>query len=164
MQPISRTIIAIVAVAALGAGTALAQYPPPGGNITTSTAGNQLTVTVSTQSGAPSPNVVCVASVGSQPGTGASVSPTNFTTNAQGRAVLNVTPGSGTGQVRIDIACGTLSASAVLPVGAQPAPPSTGSGGEDSSSSGLPLALFGGALALAAVAGLAGYRRLSRAR
>ncbi|MBI5947797.1 MAG: hypothetical protein HY875_06650 [Chloroflexi bacterium] len=138
----TRSILAgFAAVLALGAGVAVAQYPAPGGNITTTVAtGNpatgsttEVTVTVADSAGVAAAGVACTATVGSQPGSGASVFPAAFTTDAAGLGALTVTTGDSPGQVRIDITCGQISATASIPVGGLtpgfvPAPPNTGTG------------------------------------
>jgi len=168
-----RSVVAVcAAVVALGAGAAVAQYPAPGGNVTTTVGtGNPstgsstaVTVTVADSAGVFAPGVECTARVGSQPGSGASVRPTAFTTDAAGAGLLTVTTGDSPGQVRIDITCGQISATASIPVGGLapgfvPAPPNTGTG-TASGDSGVPVAAVAAlTLVLVVGAGSVGFRR-----
>ncbi len=150
-----RSIVAgCAAVVALGVGVAAAQYPAPGGNITTTVAtGNPstgsstaVTVAVADSAGVIAAGVDCTAKVASQPGSGASVYPAAFTTDAAGAGLLTVTTGDSPGQVKIDITCGQISATASIPVGGLapgfvPGPPNTGTG-TAGSDSGAPFSLM----------------------
>ena len=169
----TRSILAVcAAVVALAAGSAVAQYPAPGGNITTTVAtGNPptgsttaLTITVADSAGVAAAGVACTARVGSQPGSGASVFPAAFTTDAAGAGTLAVTTGDTPGQVRIDITCGQISATASIPVGGLapgfvPGPPNTGTG-TAGGGGGVPLAVLASvAVVLMVGAGSAAVRR-----
>ncbi len=163
--------VSLVGMVALGLTAALAQYPSPNGNVTgTPTNPNpgtgatvQLTITATTVSGAIDPNAACTAAIASQPGTGASVAPTSFTTGSDGRAVLTVQTGSASGQLKINVVCGSRTAGIVLAVGAPPSAPNTGTGRASDVQSGrswqmavIPL------LALGVMLGTFGLRRSAR--
>lgn len=171
-------VMTAVAASALGGGAALAQYPGPTGNVALSScsapgAGGSLgtlqpnsstcvNTAVLSSGGQPVANAACTASVSG--GSGASVSPSTFTTNAQGTAQLTVTIGNSTDDVRLSVACGQATSTAVLDVagtapGPLPRPPATGQGtGDGTGTAWLPIGA--GALGLLATAGAAfGYRR-----
>lgn len=129
--------ISATAALALGAGQALAQYPPPAGNIVTTVSNpnpaiggeSAFTVTVQSEAGVPAANVNCTASIASQPGSDATVVPSTFTTDSLGKADLTLKTGSTPGQVTVAMKCGELSATTVVSVGSgAPLPPDTGLG------------------------------------
>lgn len=167
----------MAAVLALGFAQALAQYPPPAGNILAQPANpnplvntqTQVFLTVQSQAGVPASNVGCIAAIGSQPGSGASVSPSQFVTDSAGKATLVVQTGDTAGQLHIGIDCGGLSANAVLLVGATagggPLPPNTGEGAQAASDSGIASVLVIGLVAVVAGgAGIGIARRKARTR
>lgn len=128
-------VLAATAAFALGAGQVLAQYPPPGGGITVAVAPNPslngqtpFTVRVADHQGVAAANVECTAGIASQPGSGAEVFPSSFTTAADGSAALTLKSGDTAGEVKVVVNCGQLTATAAVPVGAAPAPSNPGSG------------------------------------
>lgn len=170
-------VLALFAVVGLGAGIALAQYPPPAGSGITVTpqnpnppVGSNVQVTVVVREGTGSQ----IVSGGSQGqvlaalptaytatvsgGSGATVSPASGTTDAQGRATLTVFTGTvaATLTVKVTTPAG-LTGQATLFVGTAPAPPATGNAGftEGSSFPTLPVAALG-AVAVLAIGGGAG--------
>ncbi len=172
MRGLSVALVGLVCLAALGSGSALAQYPPPNGNCTVTPsdpnpgtgATIQLTVTATKGSGETDPGAAGKAVLVSQPGTGASVAPGTFTTGPDGRAVLTVQTGSAPGQLSVNVDCGVDRVAGVrIPVGVPPTPPSTGTG--TSSSSSLPLApvwLLGSVLLLGGIGARLAVRRARR--
>jgi hypothetical protein len=165
-------LVAMAALLALGVGQVLAQYPPPAGNILAQPANpnpmvnseTQVTVSVQSQAGVPASNVGCIASIASQPGKAAAVSPSFFNTDSAGKATLSVFTGDTPGQVRIGIDCGGLSTNAVLAVRAEtsaPLPPDTGQGVQAAGggTSSLPIA-FCGLVFAAGAAGVLVRQRL----
>jgi len=136
MRTLRVALLCLSGLVALSVGVALAQYPTPEGNVTATPsdpnpgveATIQLTVTATTATGGGAAGASCTAAISSQPGTGASVSPTTFVTGSNGQAVLTVQTGSASGQLRLSIVCGARTAAITLPVGAPPAPPATGTG------------------------------------
>ncbi len=154
------------------AGTAHAQYPPPGSSLTvtagqtTATAGQTVPITavLRDNDGDVLANQACVARVARQPGTGASVSPTDVTTDGNGAARTTLNVGSTPGTIEVEVVCGTITGrvSVILSAAAQPPQspielPSTGSG-PDSQSGGLTAVLLITAGAIA----LLGARRYAR--
>ncbi len=135
MRTLRVALLCLSGLVALSVGVALAQYPRlrerhsdtvdpnPGVEATI-----QLTVTATPARGGAAAGASCTAAISSQPGTGASVSPTSFVTGSNGQAVLTVQTGSASGQLRLSIVCGARTAAITLPVGAPPAPPATGTG------------------------------------
>ena len=90
------------------------------------------------------------ASLLSQPGQGAKVTPLDVTTDENGQAKLVLATGDTAGVIKIQSVCGELSANVTIPVGQAPGPPNTGTGFD----SGLPLgaaALAMGGFAVAAL-------------
>ena len=174
-----RTIaVTAAALIALGASQALAQYPPPLGSIVTHPSNpnpglntdTSVTVTVNSDAGVPAGSVACGATMASQPGTDATVSPANFITDPSGQATLILGSGSTPGQVTIAVTCGQLSATAVVTVGAAspgdaPKPPDTGAGvaiGQSDDSSALLWALATAVAVTGGAAFIATKRRPSR--
>jgi hypothetical protein len=173
-----RTIaVTAAALVALGASQALAQYPPPLGSISASPSNpnpglnsdTSVTVTVNSDAGVPAGSAACGATIASQPGTDATLSPSNFVTDAAGQATLILHTGSAPGQVTIAVTCGQLSANTVVNVGASPddvpRPPDTGAGaatGQSGGSSPLPWALAAAVGITGGAAFLATTRRRSR--
>lgn len=164
-------LLCLTGIVALGAGVALGQYPQPGGNVTATPSNPnpavgatvQLTVTATTATGAVDPNVSCTAAISSQPGTGASVSPTTFTTGSNGQAVLTIQTGSASGQLGLSVVCGARTTAITLPVGAPPAAPATGMGTEPRSLQGWDSGMRTMALAgLAMVLTLVGVWKFAR--
>ncbi len=147
----------LIAAAALlasawGATAALAQYPPPTGNVTVTTSSATaplggtvtLTLTVKDVNGAPVANRACTLSIASQPGTGASVTPASATTNASGVVSANLSVGTTAGVVSVSANCGgVLGVASVNVGGVQTAPssgvglPATGTGINSSGTSGI---------------------------
>jgi hypothetical protein len=205
-----RMIVAVVVsaiVAMMAVAPAAAQYPPPTGSVAVAvsdqTPGVGETVTVdvvvsATQAAVPgggghdilasvakpaaltqAPPYACTSSVAG--GSGATVTPTSFNTDAQGKATLSVFTGTQPGQLTVSVKCGELSSQVILTVGgggATGTPPSSGGGqtpvpgapntglGGGSTGSSSPIAWIvigvgAGMLALASVTYLAARRRLS---
>ena len=160
-------LVSLVALMAFGASAAFAQYPNPNGNVT-GTPSNpnpgtgttvQLTITATTASGAVDANAACTSAIASQPGTGASVAPASFTTGSDGRAVLTVQSGSASGQLKINVVCGSRAAGVVLAVGAPPTAPNTGTAGQESQSERGWLFIAIPLLAVVAALGVLGLRK-----
>lgn len=163
------------ALAALGLTAATAQYPAPQGSCSVS-AGSatapanttiSFTVTVLTGDGAPAAGVQGVASIISQPGSGATIVNPNYTTGADGKAVIQVQSGDTAGQITLGVTCGTLSASSIVSVVAgvtapTPKPPVTGDGASAGGSD-APMA-WGLAGALAVIVAGAGAGAITFAR
>lgn len=147
--------VAVVAAAATTS-IALAQYPPPGGNVTvtqrTPAPNVVLDVVPRDTAGRPIPNQECAATVPA--GSGATLpNGGTFRTGADGVGTVAVDVSKSTGPVQVSIKCGTLDGSAVvLPAGAVK-PPATGSAGTDEGSSPAPLYAAGLGLALVVAAG-----------
>lgn len=160
---------------ALGLGQAVAQYPPPIGNIVAQPANptpglNQtspLQVTVQSEAGVPAANVACSANVAAQPGSDASVLPASFTTDESGKATLSVTTGSMAGEVKVAVDCGALSVLAVLQVqggtadSGVPGPPNTGTG-PAATDGPAPAAIWLAAAAVVALGGGVAARKIIR--
>lgn len=165
----------VAALAALGLTAATAQYPAPQGSCSVS-AGSatapanttvSFTVTVLTGDGAPAAGVEGVASIISQPGSGATVVNPNYTTGTDGKAIIQVQTGDTAGQITLGVTCGTLNASSIVSVvaGVQaptPKPPVTGDGSA-SGDSNATLA-WGAAGALAVLLTGAGALTVARRR
>jgi hypothetical protein len=121
-----------------GATTALGQaYPPPSGNCfiilsdpNPPTDSDVLfKIVISDVNGDPVPGVEGTAEIVSQPGSSAFISPTNFTTDTSGAAMLTLHTGDAPGPITILAKCGAvLSTQVTLPVGTPPGPPATGQG------------------------------------
>jgi hypothetical protein len=135
-----------LALAALPAAAAFAQYPEPLGVCTVtpnqaSVSPNSVatfTVQTRTAAGAPAGGVSGTAAVGS--GSGTVLTPT-FTTNSAGQATIQVQTGSNPGNLTLNVTCGALQTTGVVSVSApsvQPKPPDTGLG--TASSDSLPIA------------------------
>ena len=166
--------VAVLAATVHAAGVS-AQYPPPTGNcvITTSaTAGAPgstvtVTVTVRDSNGNPAANVPVPLNVTKQPGTGASVTPANATTDASGVATGTLTLGSTGGLVEVTASPSGVSCKASVTAGTAAVAagvnlPSTGDGATASSTA-LPHLLAALLLAGAgAVVVGAGLRRSAR--
>ncbi|HLB22472.1 MAG TPA: hypothetical protein VJP07_00100 [Dehalococcoidia bacterium] len=159
-------IITTMILIASNASTAHAQYPPPDASLTvtasqtTATAGQQVTVSAVLRDadGDVLANQPCVARVASQPGTGASVSPTDITTDGNGVARTTLNVGTTPGTIQVEVVCGTIVGRVGVILGAAAQPPlspielpGTGSG-PDTPSAGLSalLLLTAGAIALLA--------------
>lgn len=177
-------IVAIFAAAslALGATAALAQYPPPAGNIAVvptdpdPPVGGEtpFTIKLLSQAGVNESGTVCSARVASQPGAGAFVVPESFVTAVDGSANLTLHSGSAAGEVKVEVKCGEHTALATFAVGSTnesapagapqlpPLPPATGESTSRDSSS-LPLAALFTIVGAAGLASVFGVRRL-RAR
>jgi hypothetical protein len=163
-------VIAMLALAAMPAAVAFAQYPEPLGVCTVtpnqaSVAPNSVatfTVTTRTASGAPLAGQSGTVSVAS--GNATVLTPT-FTTGAGGTAQVSVQTGANPGNVTLNVTCGALQATGVVSVStpaAQPKPPDTGLGTMESSNSTMPLLLMIAGIALAGAAGTAGATVLVR--
>lgn len=176
-------IVAIFAVAslALGATSALAQYPPPAGNIAVvPTTPNPpvggetpFSIKLLSQAGVNESGTVCSARVASQPGAGAFVVPESFVTAADGSASLTLHSGSAAGEVKVEVKCGEHTALATFAVGSKnesapvpgaapqvpPLPPATGESTSRDGSS-MPLAALFTAVGAAGLASVFGARRL----
>lgn len=166
---------AAASLLALGFAQAMAQYPPPIGNIAAQPTNpnpkvNQdapLVVTVQSESGVAAASVACTASMASQPGNDARVSPASFTTDSAGTANLTVHTGSTAGQVKVSVNCGALSTLAVMEVqgalaqGDAPRPPNTGTGGTATTGPSNDTApwILGALVAMAAATGFAARRK-----
>jgi hypothetical protein len=171
VRTIRMLLVSIGILGGLAFESVAAQYP---GNATT------VGVTASTTSPAPGSVVSvrvlprradgatiagqqCTASIAAQPGTSASVTPSSFTTAADGSAVLSLSAGDQAGEVRLAVACGNATTAAIFFVGGQapPAPPATGVGLESGSrgTSWEFLALAAGLMVAAAGAGGWAWRR-----
>jgi hypothetical protein len=165
--------VAILAATAPARG-ARAQYPPPTGNcviVTSASAvasGGSVTVTVTVRDGNGNPvaNIPVPVNITRQPGTDASITLVNSTTDANGQVTGTLYVGTTGGQVEVTASPAGLSCKATVTVGTiTTAPgvllPSTGAG----IGSGRALSAIGVSLSLAAagafVAGI-GLRRRSR--
>jgi hypothetical protein len=151
---LAATIPAALAVAAIS--TASAQYPPPTGNcVVTASAtatetgdGVTITVTVRDIEGNPVAGELVSLGVESQPGSGASITPTSATTGADGtvHATLNVGTDPGTVVVVAlaeDVACRATVGVAGGEVAGEITLPNTGSGLADGTNlGGLIIALI----------------------
>ena len=97
-------------------------------------------------------------------GSGATVNPTNFTTDDEGRASLSLFTGTQPGLLTVSVQCGSLSSQVVIPVGGAatpPAPPATGFGPGPSEGSSIPGFAW---LLIPAAIGVAGVTWASYAR
>ena len=111
-----------VALLALGLSAAAGQYPPVAGNVTLSLSNPSVstgstviaTVRIVDSQGHAVGGASCTASVSG--GTGASVSPSSFTSNADGSFPLSVSTGSSAGSVSLSVSCGGSGASASISV------------------------------------------------
>lgn len=171
VRAILASVLLISGVGVLGASTAQAQlYPEPEGvcvltpvepnpSIRSET---EILLVLSDLNGNPIAGVASSATLLSQPGQGAKVTPLNITTDANGRATLVLATGDTAGVVKIQTVCGELSANVSIPIGQPPGPPNTGTGFDSGLASGTGIIAMGSlaaaALGLAAVA----KRRASR--
>ena len=129
------TVLLAATVLALPVSAALAQYPPAGGNVTVTTsdpnpdtgATVNIPVAVLDATSGPVADAACTATVSSQPGSDASVSPPSFTTDSEGKATLSLSTGSSNGAVTVEVSCGDLDATVTVPIGSI-SPPDTGAG------------------------------------
>lgn len=136
-------ISGILAIAPLSG--AIAGYGTPNGSVTVTTsdpspnAGDDVVIPIAVldASGSPDAGVACTATVSSQPGAGATVSPTNVTTGADGSASVTLKTGSSDGAITVSVECdGDRDANVTLAVGSPPAPPDTGTGASATSAPG----------------------------
>jgi len=168
VRSVLASVLLISGVGALGASTANAQlYPHPEGvcvltpvepnpSVSSET---EILLVLSDLDGNPIAGVASTASVLSQPGQGAKVTPLNVTTDENGQARLVLATGDTAGLVKIQTVCGELSANVNIPIGQPPGPPNTGTGfGRSLGSAGLAMVGLG-----AAAIGLTGVLAKQRA-
>lgn len=164
--------VAIVALAALPAGVALAQYPEPLGVCTVtpdqpSVAPNSVatfTVSTRTANGNPAPGVSGTVTLAT--GQGTVLTPT-FTTGANGTATVQVQAGANPGTITLNVTCGALQTVGVVSVSTpvvQPKPPDTGLGAADDGGSRVPLLWVTAGLILVSLAGAGGATVVIRRR
>jgi hypothetical protein len=155
------TLLLVGVIAALPATAVFAQYPQPTGACTVTppsppfTPGSKVifVVTALTDSGQPKVGLVGTVTV-----TGGTAAPA-FTTNAQGKANIEVTVGANATAVNVSTTCEGVSGSSTINiVTPQPKPPDTGFGltAEDGGSS-FPYAWVFGGIASIGMAGAAAY-------
>ena len=172
-------------VAGVFASTALADYPPPSGNVaatlsaTTVAAGQSVIVTAVVRDAESNPvaGAPCTMSIASQPGTGAVITPGSATTDANGVITGTLTVGLTAGNVVVRIECPTgpgaseiltatvtsvVEGGAAEPPGSIVSPP-TGAGGEEGGA-GTSLVTTVTVVALAAIASLLAFSLLMQAR
>lgn len=173
-------ITALLVAGALGVGmtVAIAQYPPPGGNLSIAPSDpspvvntqSSITVQLSSTDGTPASGVACTALVTAQPGSGAAVSPGNFVTDGSGSASLAFQSGDTAGSVTVSATCGQITSQTMLTVvgssgGGAPLPPSTGQGmAALDETGGLPFGWLAIAMAALVAGGYGTYRIRSRHR
>ncbi|MEZ4502002.1 MAG: hypothetical protein R3C39_05220 [Dehalococcoidia bacterium] len=112
-------------------------YPPPVGNCVFIPAvpnpgvnQNVSILLVWTDTGGnPLPGQTSTISIVKQPGTTATITPSEFTTGADGTAQLTLFTGETAGTITLSATCGSIDTQVVLPVGQPPLPPNTGSAG-----------------------------------
>lgn len=157
-------LVVALALSALGLGSASAQiYPAPNGYCLLSLSGAfpplgstvELVVTAADNAGNPLPNLSGSAQIVEQPGTSATLTPSTFTTGADGTATMQLYTGTTPGVVRVSSLCGDIEVGTNLLIGTPPAPPPTGEG--PASNRGLT-----DFAAAAAVTGLVALSMLSR--
>jgi hypothetical protein len=172
VRAILASVLLVSGAGVLGASTAQAQlYPHPEGvcvltpvepnpSISSET---EILLVLSDLNGNPIAGVVSTATLLSQPGGGATVTPLNFTTDANGQATLVLATGDAAGVVTIQTVCGELSANLNIPVGQPPGPPNTGTGVDSALTLGTAaLAMSGLAAAALALTGLLARQRQPR--
>ncbi|TAK71534.1 MAG: hypothetical protein EPO22_01140 [Dehalococcoidia bacterium] len=175
-------------MAVRGGGAAHAQYPQPSGSVAVTAAATNVTVggsvaitaTVRDANGDVLANESCTLAIASQPGTGASVSPTSAETDANGVVEATVDVGSTTGFVVVRVTCGDIAGSVTVVASAAVAPaatvpalgqapasgielPSTG-GGSDAGSSGFGMRIGAGAAIVLLLVGAQAARTYRRRR
>ena len=142
MRRVRVVLLGVIALAALPAAVAFAQYPQPAGvcsavpatlDVQPNSVINFI-VTALTTDGKPAVGVQGTATLTGQPGAGAQVLTPNFTTNSQGQATIQIQTGDTPGNLAIALTCGALSSSSVVKVSAPgqvivPKPPDTGTAG-----------------------------------
>ena len=174
MRYVQVALLIILALASLPVGAVLAQYPEPAGVCTvTPTALDvapdsviDLIVTVLDGNGKPIPGVQGSAEITSQPGQGAVLLVSAFTTNATGNATISVRTGSALGNIGLRLKCGPLETVAGVRVGpgALPKPPATGMGGDERSLVDLSVVAVGSLALLLAGSGTLALARRRRTR
>jgi hypothetical protein len=123
MRAIRLIALSVASVLALSVSAAFAQYPAPAGSvgISLSTANPQVgstvdaTVRIIGPGGSTLGGASCSASVSG--GTGASVSPAEFTTGPDGSAALSVNTGSSAGQITVTVNCNVGGTNVVITTG-----------------------------------------------
>ena len=129
----------LMAVAAFG-GTTVANaqsYPPPVGNCVFIPAipnpGINQNVSIllvwADTAGNPLPGQTSTISIVKQPGTTATITPSQFTTGPDGTAQLTLFTGDTPGVITLSANCGSIDTQVQLPVGEPPLPPNTGTEG-----------------------------------
>ena len=126
-------ITAMLAMAVAGGGTAHAQYPQPSGSVavtaaaTNTTVGGSVVITATVRNvyGDEVADESCTLAIASQPGTGASVSPTSAETDATGAVHATVAVGSTPGFVVVRVTCGDVAGAITVVASAAVAPTAT---------------------------------------
>lgn len=131
-------ITAMLLVAMTRGGAAHAQYPQPTGSVAVTAAASNVTVdgsvaitaTLRDLNGGVLANESCTLAIASQPGTGASVSPTSGETDANGAVHATVSVGSTPGFVVVRVTCDGLAGAVTVVASAAvvPTPPSAAGG------------------------------------
>ncbi len=146
MTSLGAAVAVLLLAVAWHSGTAQAQYPAPSGNLTVATSqttaviGGSVTVSATLRDvdGNRLASHYCILYVANQPGSDASVTPSNTNTDAAGVVTATVYVGRTPGTIVVRVTCGAVTGSvdvvAGLAVGPATAPasaielPSTGSG------------------------------------
>ncbi len=159
----SGAIVLALALGGLGLDRATAQiYPAPNGYCVLSLstafpalgATVELVVTAADNAGNPLPNLTGTVRIVEQPGTSATLTPSTFTTGADGTATMQLHTGSTPGVVRVSSLCGDIEVGTNLLIGNPPAPPPTGEGTESRA--------MNGAAAVTTLTGIAALALLAR--
>lgn len=172
VRAVLASVLLVSGVGVLGASTAQAQlYPHPEGvcvltpvepnpSISSQT---EILLVLSDLNGNPIAGVASTATLLSQPGQGAKVTPVSVTTDANGQATLVLATGDSAGVIKIQTVCGELSANVNIPIGQPPGPPNTGTGlDSDRSLGNAALAMSGLVAAALGLTGVIIRRRVAR--